>query len=396
MAPRINMYAGAPVSESINWDTDELLDKFDDGFLRLMKTNPSRRRGRSSEKVSDASSTSISAWRLIPYKDAHFPNGFTQLEDWDYPQGKAEFHPGTPTALSFRQFATPSHWNPSNSVDDEEDDTSWHFFSRGSSSQSKDEQQQQQQREQDEEDSKFYDHSFAIHECHPPQDNVASTSLSRTSFLSSQGGSTSVLSDLYDTTTTTASLTEPLGQIQHTITSLSNIPGPGTIRNFCAGTVVVNLIVGIISLTRPFPVQTRYGSREVVELIVGDETKSGFAITFWLSANYRDALSRLRRQDVIFLRSVALSCFRKTVHGNSLRGDLTKVHLMYRKLLDGHDVPGHYRQLDVVSRRPAHPQLEKTRRVIEWVASFVATHVGHDREGIGRCPRWEGPPNDSQ
>ena len=399
MAPKINMYTGAPVSESINWDNDKLLDEFDGDLLRLIKPSQSSRRGRSSTKVSYASSTPVPAWRLIPYNEAHLSNGFTQLEDWNYPHGGADFHNGTAMALSFRHSGASFHWRLSNSLDDEEDNATQHFFSRGSSHQSKDEEQQDQ--EQDQEDSQFYDHSLAIHKFYPSQDIIAGTSLAQASFPSSQDGGTSVLSDLDYTTTTaattsTASLTEPLGQIQHTITPLSNIPGPGTIRNFCAGTVIVNLIVGIMSVTRPFSVQTRYGSREVVELLVGDETKSGFAITFWLSTNYRAALALLRRQDVIFLRGVALSCFRKTVHGNSLRGDVTKVHLMYRKLLDGRDVPGHYGQMDVISRRAAHPQLEKTRRVREWVAKFVTSHVGHVREDMGRSPPWEGPPNDSQ
>ena len=85
---------------------------------------------------------------------------------------------------------------------------------------------------------------------------------------------------------------------------------------------------------------------ELIEVLAGDEIKSGFTVNFWLSSpqsadgDTRSVLSGLRPQDVVLMRNVALSSFRGMVYGQSLRKEMTKVHLLYRDRIDRTDVGG--------------------------------------------------------
>ncbi|KAG7286177.1 hypothetical protein NEMBOFW57_008482 [Staphylotrichum longicolle] len=127
-----------------------------------------------------------------------------------------------------------------------------------------------------------------------------------------------------------------------------------------------NLIVGIISISQPRAVKTRWGATKyLVEVLVGDETKAGFAITYWLPYNSVDEspLAGLRPQDVVLVQNVALNVFNNKVYGSSLRKNLTKVHLLSRMKLDPQDTGGYYSTSDLSFPGSAHPQLEKTRRL---------------------------------
>lgn len=117
----------------------------------------------------------------------------------------------------------------------------------------------------------------------------------------------------------------------------------------------------------------------LIELIVGDESKTGFGINFWLSGQQKGEtekiLDALRPQDVVLMRNVALSSFRGKVYGQSLRKDVTKVHLLYRKRVDRTDVGGCYSTAELDSEERENLQVEKTKRVREWVQKFVGGPV---------------------
>ncbi|KAK0261137.1 hypothetical protein LTS09_004400 [Friedmanniomyces endolithicus] len=66
---------------------------------------------------------------------------------------------------------------------------------------------------------------------------------------------------------------------------------------------------------------------DILELLLGDESKAGFSITFWLTAvdsqtkqqdDLRSELGNLRAGDVVVVRNVALSAFKGCVYGQSL------------------------------------------------------------------------------
>lgn len=96
-------------------------------------------------------------------------------------------------------------------------------------------------------------------------------------------------------------------------------------------------------------------------MTVADDTKTGFSISMWLPremrVNWKDGaqekpegarsllrrnLKLLRPRDIILLQNVALSSFRGKVHGQSLRGDVTKADLLFRKKIDDDDMLGVY------------------------------------------------------
>ena len=66
---------------------------------------------------------------------------------------------------------------------------------------------------------------------------------------------------------------------------------------------------------------------DIVELTVGDETRAGFSISFWLASldsqrkaadDLRKTLHKLRAGDVVLLKNVALACWKGCVFGQSL------------------------------------------------------------------------------
>ncbi|KAF4595641.1 nucleic acid-binding, OB-fold protein [Ophiocordyceps camponoti-floridani] len=72
------------------------------------------------------------------------------------------------------------------------------------------------------------------------------------------------------------------------------------------------MVAAIVSISAARTVKTRWGTKELVEVIVGDDTRaSAFTVTFWAPAS----TAGLARQDVVLLRNVALGVFRGLVGG---------------------------------------------------------------------------------
>ena len=119
------------------------------------------------------------------------------------------------------------------------------------------------------------------------------------------------------------------GAIAGPITDLKRIPNADYITHIRPQTMTVNLIVGIISISpaRTVRLRRRNAEMEIIDLTVGDETRAGFGISFWLAPadsqhnaldDLRKVLSRLRAGDVVLLKNVALACWRGCVFGQSL------------------------------------------------------------------------------
>ncbi len=371
MAKKVLILVGAPASASLDWtDDDCLLKDFQEPVARFARR---RRREKRAQSVPDRPA----AWRSMPLRRGHVPTGFSQQQQ--------------PAVAIFVTTSTP---NTSFGVLDEDQLAEEGGGGGGALL------------------SQFYEHSLAAHDETPSSqlvipstsqaegDTTATTATTTTTSFSSLGASASPA----------APLLHPGGD--H-LSDLDDIPGPVYLVGIAPQTVTVNLVVGILSIATPRTVRTRWGAtRSLVEVLVGDETRSGFAVTFWLSSGegqqqqqqqqQQDSiLAGLRPQDVVLVRNVALHVFRTRVYGSSLRRGLTKVHLLYRRRLDATDVGGHYSSADLasaVSGRAVHPQLDKTRRVRDWVLHFVGhrtTRTGEAREtaAVGARP-WDVPPPD--
>lgn len=359
MAGKVIIFTGAPHSSSLNWDPSILLSELLDPIARFAGLPQNNTFASTAQASSSAQRYAV--WRSLPLEKTKLHSGFTQqhaVHDWEHDK------PGffTTAGVSFMS----------------EDGT------------------QASQEITDDLLSQFYAQSRALHDQIPSSQLIAESQ-------SVQDATTSFLTDTSvsyeETSFADGTAKAPLGDHRAAqLRDLEDIPSAGYLITAQPATVTVNLVVGIISLASPRAIRTRWGNTSsLVEVLVGDETKSGFAVTFWLpsSAIEESELAGLRPQDVVLIQNVALNVFMKKVYGSSLRKGMTKVHLLYRRKLDRDDVGGHYSSGHLASAGPGNPQLEKTRKVWEWVLNFVGT--GPAVEG-GRAQKrpWDKPPEDTQ
>lgn len=370
MGKKIVIFAGAPENSSLEWENVQLLDYFL-GPLSTFSNQPDPSSLAAVE--TDPASTSDNAlWRSIPLYKARLETGFSQVHQLgDMPYVDPQFF--ETASLSMETTSEMSSTDPmSQSILHD-----------------------------------FYDHSLAIHDDIPSsQLPPGSYNTTTSSFNTTEGIS---IDNSVEDVDSSSNHNESVLETAH-LSDLEDIPNASYLQSISPQTMTVNIIVGIISIAEPRTVKTRWGStKSLVELLVGDETKSGFTITFWLPSSSESkirgnesqetVLRCLRRQDIILLRNVALGAFMKKVHGHSLRKGLTKVTLLHRKKLDREDLGGLYTTRKLSSKRSNNPQLIKTKRVWEWTINFVgggSTSLGK-RKDNGRSTRgWEIPPPDTQ
>ncbi|KKK20481.1 hypothetical protein ARAM_004471 [Aspergillus rambellii] len=236
--------------------------------------------------------------------------------------------------------------------------------------------------------SQFYNHSFTVHE---------TSEVSAPGALS--GGDGVQESGLWSESTVSSmasnnegEVTRPQLPIPGGLTDLQDIPKAAYLHSIVPQTMSVNLIVAIIAIRPARRIVTRQWKREVdlVEVVVGDETRSGFGVTFWVppgdhkraartgdegGAELRKSLTLLRPRDIVLFRTIALGSFRERVYGQSLRRGLTKIELLHRQPVDATDTGGIYKLRDILSPNHAAQSedlpLEKVRRVHEWIRRFV-------------------------
>lgn len=245
--------------------------------------------------------------------------------------------------------------------------------------------------------AEFYDHSFNIHEAIPSSQIESQQSVTPGTpiFESSE--------EMFPEQPTTpggiirTSSQRRLSQAPRPkqLTNLCDIPGANFLNSIRPNTKTVNLICGIISIAPSRIVTTghKWGKPrqvELVELLVGDETKTGFSITVWLPremhVNWKDGAqekpegsrSILRRslkavqvRDIVLIQNVALSSFRGKVHGQSLRGDVTKIDTLFRKKVGDEEQVGCYTVQNLRMATGKDQQILKVKRVRDWMINFI-------------------------
>lgn len=428
MTGRLLLLTGAPESRRLDWAPGELLTTFEPSIAQFARLQP-HAQGQTKPQDQDISVLDLALWRSLPLVRTHIRTGFSQQHDLHFVgafPSSADFLTTASISFEVAAAATAASQRALGMSQEEVGEESSRLL------------------------AEFYEHSLAVHDDvtssqlaapHSQQHLVSQQSNAKAnvatdaSFVSDTNSnavsSSSAASDEDDTTTTfleggdgnttTVSLPKtPLrptgrGSADH-LSDLEDIPPASYLVSIVPATMTVTLVVGIISIAAPRTVETRFGGpMTLVEVLVGDETKSGFSVTFWLSERDADAggvLKGLRGQDVVLMQNVALNVFRKKVYGGSLRKGMTRVCLLYRGRTMGEgDEGGYYSQGDLVKagRGRGHPQLEKTRRVRDWVLKFVGVGVsvggggkktGKTRKGKERAPplrEWnQPPPLDSQ
>lgn len=181
------------------------------------------------------------------------------------------------------------------------------------------------------------------------------------------------------------------------LSDLEDIPSANQVTSLHPQTITLNIIAGVISIAQPRSVTTRWGqSLSLVELLLGDDTKSGFAVTFWLAADSasESEVGKLQRQDVVLLQNVALHVFRGKVYGQSLRRGMTKIHLLWRR-----EGKAYYTMKQLKQHAKSdqtQPQLAKTKRVVDWVLRFVGANVQTTTTVQKAQHIWDRPPDHTQ
>ncbi|PQE23702.1 Nucleic acid- OB-fold protein [Rutstroemia sp. NJR-2017a WRK4] len=358
MRHKVLFLVGAPAASSLNWDERELLNDFTEPFVQFLHL-PQTTSYATSENAQSILSTpgSAPAWRSLPLERQHLVTGVSQDHAYHPVCHGLDFF-ATTTFLSQSELQSQSLLDDSQvSVESVEKVI-----------------------------SQFYEHSYAIHADVPssqlaPHDTFLTGGES--SYSTYSGDDSQLDSRLTDSFTGDRDI--PIGGY---ITNLRDIPHAGYLNEILPGTVTVNIIAGIISVTPPREITTRRGAKtSLLEILVGDETRSGFGITFWLSGNAKDTTSEvlesLRVQDIVLMKDVALGSFRGKVHGQSLRKDRTKCILLYRDKIGRGDIGGCYGRRDFASKEP-NAQLSKAKRVRDWVTSFVGV-ANVPKQGVKRA-----------
>jgi hypothetical protein len=240
--------------------------------------------------------------------------------------------------------------------------------------------------------SKFYHHSFLVHET----SEVSAWELEiADSTQESSLGEDSVTISTYDKD---APRSPRILHIPGPLRDLHDLPTAKYIQSTAPQTVTVNLIVGVLAVHPPRRVITRKWKTEldIVELVVADETKTGFGVNFWIKpekpsvdnseTELAQSLAGFRPRDIVLLRNVGLSTFQSRVYGQSLRRGMTTVELLHRQAVDVTDAVGFYKS---IQSNVQDAPLQKTRRVREWMLRFVTDAAGGGSEMLetrGRLP----------
>lgn len=349
---------GAPLSSSLGWTEEDLRAPIQRAFTHRIPVA-------STEKPS--TDDRLPPWRFLPLEKLHLPTGLTQIGQEDLPfenRGCVDDETSflSTTELSF--ISTDPDEYPS-------------------------EHSQVSNFEKEDVFTQYYEHSFAIHENFPSSQIVGAESLDE-SFTTEP--------EDFSATLSASSRPHAEGQLTRSrltsshLSDLKDMPNAGYLRSITPQTMTVNLVVGIISISPPRTIKTRKGGRsiELVEILVGDDSKAGFGINIWLppaqesnhSALQADDLRtqtlQLRPQDVVLAKTVALSSFRGKVYGQSLRRDMTTLDLLYRNVVDGADTRGGYSaaELEQDAINNSEPQIRRVRDVKDWVMRFVGANTG--------------------
>jgi len=179
----------------------------------------------------------------------------------------------------------------------------------------------------------FLDHSRALID-HLVSSQLVPTNVDETTLLDST--TFSFISEVSIPSQTSLSPEKPSLPVSMNIslTDIKQIPSASHILAIAPQTVTLNLLCAVISVSQPrvVAIRRRQTTMEIQDLLLGDETRAGFSVSFWLppvdsqqsrfnnheSDDLRHSLQSLRPGDVVLVRNVALSVWRNAVYGQSL------------------------------------------------------------------------------
>ncbi|KAH6633328.1 hypothetical protein C7974DRAFT_169493 [Boeremia exigua] len=138
------------------------------------------------------------------------------------------------------------------------------------------------------------------------------------------------------------------------VTSLESLPDARHLRSIYPQTLTPNFLCAVMTTPERNEVLVRKGGyrMDLWEITVGDDTRSGFKVTFWLRPS-RDSnneqkraqvqllhvLEHLQVGDIILLRNIALTSFREIVYGQSLNATITRARTSLDVLVKSNGMP---------------------------------------------------------
>lgn len=367
---KVLFLTGAPLLSSLNWSDTDLSAPLQISFSDENGANVS------GKVTSDDIAPS---WRSLSLERSHLPTGLTQASRQNGPIALGEL-PADETLFPTTTDSSYVSYEP----DHEQIECSHSSVS-----------------EDGEVLSQYYEHSFAVHEDMPSSQLLDAGSFVESSFNTDY--------EVFSMNSATYSEVGSQEQVVRSkvaasyLSDLRDIPNAAYLRSIVPQTMSVNLVVGIISISQPRTVITRRGGRSVdlVEMLVGDSTRSGFGINIWLPSlpkinqpvqgeqTLGSQVLRLRPQDVVLARTIALSSFNGRVYGSSLRRNMTSLDLLYRNVVDVDDERGTYKAQELEVEAMADPQVFKVKKVKDWVMQFVGNVARPPVSNSGLLPRMK-------
>ncbi|KAF2651030.1 hypothetical protein K491DRAFT_707283 [Lophiostoma macrostomum CBS 122681] len=197
----------------------------------------------------------------------------------------------------------------------------------------------------------FLEHSLILHDTllssqvamDPDTDsqNEADQTVSSNSFLSTGSSFDSFNTNLSEPSQRRSQFQAPVLQLPERIvvTSLDNLPSVKHVQSIYPATPTAILLCTVTERLELREVTTRKSGQRMLlqEMVVADETRSNFRVSFWFrpqgESNSRQAqqqqelgktIDHLQLGDIVLLRNIVLSIFRDTLHGQSLRPSINK------------------------------------------------------------------------
>lgn len=337
MAKNLLFLTGAPAAESLEWDEIGLAVDFQSTLRRFMGDDKDK-----SAKLDLAiASIPLAKWRDVPLKQKQETAATTKPS----PKEAAQFR-------SFQDGGEDEHLN-------------------------------------------FLEYSLAVlqnldsSQIGPSDDNIDDTVLEESTYVTAGSLSTVTSSETHFQTSsgsvasyTSGNLEQQVVNFSGQVTDLQRIPNARHLRAIHPQTMTVNILASVIAVqpARTVRLRKRQGEMDIIEVLLGDETKAGFTTTFWLvpvesqagrppasnarQNGLREMLEHLRLGDVLLLTHIALAEFNSNVFGQSLSRRTTRNNTTVTVLADG------------VSGLSA-PLLAKLKRVKHWAGNFVGQGTKH-------------------
>ncbi|TQS37480.1 hypothetical protein Golomagni_02042 [Golovinomyces magnicellulatus] len=304
MPPKIIFFTGAPEARSMKWDESDLLTKFQLPIALFCGIEEA-------ENELGSATESLPSWRLLPVKPYELQHNSEIYSQNHVSKGEIFENLQMGSSFTSSMSSPPQDLHSSPLIEG-----------------------LILPQPLDQVLSRFYEESYIHHE------NTKS-SLSTTIVLTPVSSISSTESNGSQDTefSPEISLIQQKIPVPSQLTDLKDIPTSAYLDSIYPQTISCNIIAGIIFISEARSIKTRRGFNvELVKILVGDPTKSGFTINFWLPplspgknmGDLRNMLSVVRTHDVILVQNMALSSFQGNVYGQSLKREVTKIYLLDR------------------------------------------------------------------